>query len=41
MNTLALEYEKYFHHWIEKHINLLKNGQLNEFNLCGLTKVVR
>jgi hypothetical protein len=32
MNSLALEYEKDFHRWIEKHIALLKNGQLNDLD---------
>ncbi len=32
MNALALEYEKDFHSWIEKHIELLKSGQLHELD---------
>ena len=32
MNTLALEYEQDFHSWIEKHINLLKTGNVNDLD---------
>jgi hypothetical protein len=32
MNALALEYEKDFHSWIEKHINLLKTGQVHDLD---------
>jgi len=32
MNTLALEYEQDFHSWIEKHIHLLKTGQIHDLD---------
>ncbi len=32
MNTLALEYDRDFHSWIEKHINLLKTGQVHDLD---------
>jgi hypothetical protein len=30
--TLHLEYEKDFHGWIEKHISLLKTGQVDDLD---------
>ncbi len=32
MNALQLEYEQDFHSWIEKHINLLKTGNINDLD---------
>ncbi len=32
MNALALEYERDFHSWIEKHIDLLKAGKFEEID---------
>jgi hypothetical protein len=32
MNALALEYERDFHSWIEKHISLLKTGKFDEID---------
>jgi hypothetical protein len=32
MNALELEYEQDFHGWIEKHINLLKTGNVNDLD---------
>jgi len=32
MNALALEYEQDFHSWIEKHISLLKTGNVNDLD---------
>jgi hypothetical protein len=36
MNTLASEYEKDFHNWIEQHIHLLKTGQVHQLDTAHL-----
>jgi hypothetical protein len=38
MNALQLEYERDFHCWIERHVTLLKNGQVHDLDIEHLVE---